>query len=198
MTAGRTVIGNSRDWCTPLKYVRAVKQVLGTISLDPCSNQWSQVGAEIEWRLPEADGLRAEWNYPTIYVNPPYGSDQERGTRIIDWLRKCSEANEHFGADVIALVPIAANTKHWKLYVWPTASAVCFLYDTRLRFLVNGRDDGKGAPMACAAIYWGCNKRLFAAVFKEHGAVVDLAGIALPGQVRQPTLSFAEPMRQFG
>jgi hypothetical protein len=161
---------------------------LGEIDLDPCSNQWSKVAAKTEWKLPESDGLHHKWNFPTIYVNPPYGSDQERGTRIIHWLHKCSEAHEEFGSEVIALVPIAANTLHWKRYVWPTAASICFLYDTRLRFLVEGRDDGKGAPMACAAIYWGKNKAKFAQVFRQHGAVVDLSNIALPLEDRQPTL----------
>jgi hypothetical protein len=188
MTAGRTVIGNSRDWCTPQKYVDAVREVLGEVALDPCSNAWSIVKAKTEWKLPDNDGLIPDWNYRTIYVNPPYGSDQERGTRIIDWLRKCSGAHEQFGSEVIALVPIAANTKHWKLYVWPTAASVCFLYDTRLRFLVDGRDDGKGAPMACAAIYWGRDKAKFAKVFYRHGAVVDLHNIALPTSAKQPKL----------
>lgn len=198
MTAGRTVIGNSRDWCTPPKYVKAVKDVLGTVALDPCSNKWSQVNAEVEFRLPEADGLREIWDHPTIYVNPPYGSDVERGTKIIDWLKKCADAHQDYGSEVIALVPIAANTKHWKLYVWPKASAICFLYDTRLRFLVNGKDDGKGAPMACAAIYWGSHKERFAEVFKAHGAVVDLHGVAVPTEARQPALKLISPARRYG
>ena len=196
MTAGRTVIGNSRDWCTPVKYVKAVKQMLGEIHLDPCSNRWSAVEAKTEWRLPDADGLRQEWNYPTIYVNPPYGSDQTRGTKIIDWLRKCSEAHTELGSEVIALVPIAANTKHWKLYVWPTAASICFLYDTRVRFLVEGRDDGKGSPMACAIVYWGNDKAKFASIFRQHGAVVDLAGIALPHEGRQPSLELVHYVRR--
>lgn len=196
MTAGRTVIGNSRDWCTPHKYVDAVREVLGEIHLDPCSNQWSIVGAKHEWRLPDIDGLKPDWDFPTIYVNPPYGSDPARGTKIIDWLQKCSEANDEYGSEVIALVPIAANTKHWKLYVWPTATAVCFLYDTRVKFLVEGRDDGKGSPMACAVVYWGAKKAAFTDAFRQHGAVVDLRDIALPEQAVQPKLQLVEKARK--
>lgn len=180
MTAGRTAIGNSLDWCTPIKYVESVRKVLGKIALDPCSNACSQVDAEVELKLPKDDGLHTKWDYETIYVNPPYGSDKARGTRIIDWLRKCAEANDEFGAEVIALVPVAGNTKHWKEYVWPKAASVCFLYDTRLKFLVNGKDDGKGAPMACSAVYWGQNTSKFASVFREHGAVVSLSNVSLP------------------
>lgn len=175
MTAGRTVNSQSSDWCTPQKYVEAIKRVFGgQVALDPCSNGWSIVAADTEWCLPERDGLRAEWDFPTIYVNPPYGADRQRRTTIKQWLRKCAHAFTEHRAEVLALVPVAANTSHWKEYVWGRASAVCFLYDTRLRFLVKGKDRGKGAPMACAMIYWGKNFKRFADVFIEFGAVVDL------------------------
>ena len=38
----------------------------------------------------------------------------------------------------------------------------------------NGKSGGKGAPMACAAIYWGNNYAKFYEVFINHGAVVDI------------------------
>lgn len=178
MTAGRTVNSQSVNWCTPPKYVDAVRKVLGgSISLDPCSNEWSIVKADVEYRLPEHDGLKESWEFPTIYVNPPYGSDKERGTTIKDWLYKCAYAHKHYGSNVLALVPVATNTRHWKDFVWGQATAVCFLYDTRLRFLVEGKDEGKGAPMACAMIYWNENMETFLDVFEEFGAVVDIRSL---------------------
>ena len=174
MTAGRKVVGQSRDWGTPKKYVDAVKEVFGgTIHLDPCSNRYSIVGARIEYSLPEHDGLRQTWNFPTIYVNPPYGIDHAHGTTIKNWLRKCEEAHRLYQSEVLALVPVATNTGHWKKYVFGKATAVCFLYDTRLRFLVKGRDEGKGAPMSCAMIYWGTNFERFSEVFMRFGAVMN-------------------------
>ena len=176
MTAGRTVNSQNKDWATPLKYVRAVKEVFGgKIKLDPCSNEYSIVDAGVEFMLPENDGLKKEWNYSTIYVNPPYGSDRKKGTTIKNWLAKCALAHKKFNSEVLALVPVATNTGHWKQSVFGHAKAVCFLYDTRLRFLENGLDIGKGAPMACAMIYWGENYEKFYNVFINHGAVVDLS-----------------------
>lgn len=175
MTAGRSVVSISQTWCTPPKYVLAVREVFGgTIALDPCSNPHSIVHAKIEYQLPSQDGLRGSWDSPTIYVNPPYGADRERGTTIKDWLRRCVRAHEEHGSEVLALVPVATNTKHWKDYVWGAADAVAFLYDTRLRFLVDGKDEGKGAPMSCAMVYWGKHFSRFEEVFLPHGAVVDL------------------------
>jgi len=178
MTAGRTVIGKSKDWGTPKKYVDAVRQCFGgIIGLDPCSNRFSIVNAETEYLLPTHDGLKEPWKAATIYVNPPYGLDSQRGRTIKDWLRKCEEAYRVNGAEVIALVPVATNTGHWKKYIFGRATAVCFLYDTRLRFLENGEDSGKGAPMSCAMVYWGRDIGRFSDVFMPFGAVLNLENL---------------------
>jgi hypothetical protein len=176
MTAGRQNHSSlSQHWCTPHKYVRALTEFFeGRPELDPCSNQHSLVRARVEYLPEREDGLHERWNFRTIYVNPPYGADRQRRTTIKNWLRKCTEAHREFGSEVLALVPVATNTRHWKLYVWSAATAVAFLYDTRLRFLVAGHDAGKGAPMSCAMVYWGAKWDRFYEVFLPFGAVVDL------------------------
>jgi len=178
MTAGRTINSKSIHWCTPLKYINAVKKVFNNkISLDPCSNEWSVVRADVEYKLPNYDGLLESWDYSTIFVNPPYGLDKERKTRIKDWLKRCCFANQNHNSEVIALVPVATNTSHWKEYIWGKASSICFLEDTRLKFLINGEDTGTGAPMACAMIYWNKNIDNFTKVFNKFGAVVNIQAL---------------------
>lgn len=174
MTAGRSVNSLSQNWGTPRKYVDAVKEVFGgEIELDPCSNDFSIVAAKIEYRLPHNDGLVESWNYETIFVNPPYGSETGSGRSIKNWIAHCAHASVEYGSEVLALIPVAVNTAHWKQYVFGRAAGICFFYDTRLRFLENGKDVGKGAPMACAMIYWGRHFERFYNVFIRHGAVVD-------------------------
>jgi hypothetical protein len=178
MSAGRTVNSQNQSWGTPLKYVNAVKIFFGgEISLDPCSNEYSIVKAQTEFLLPKTDGLREDWNFPTIYVNPPYGADRERGTTIKNWLAKCAISHRDNHSEILALVPVATNTGHWKQSVFGQARAICFLYDTRLKFLENGQDTGKGAPMSCAMIYWGINYERFYETFIEYGAVVDIGSL---------------------
>jgi hypothetical protein len=178
MSAGRTVNSKSQSWGTPPKYVNVIRQFFGgIISLDPCSNEYSIVNAETEFMLPQHDGLKEEWNYPTIYVNPPYGADRKRGTTIKNWLAKCALSHQKYGSEILALVPVATNTGHWKQSVFGQARAICFLYDTRLKFLENGLDVGKGAPMACAMVYWGQEYNKFYDLFIEYGAVVDISNL---------------------
>jgi hypothetical protein len=155
MSAGRSVNSQSQHWCTPPKYVDAVRMKYdGEIDLDPCSNEYSIVCAKTEFKLPEVDGLAQDWNYQKIYINPPYGADRTRGTTIKDWLRKAASAYNKYHSQVLALIPVATNTAHWKHYVFGQAAAICFLYDTRLKFLIDGSLDNKGAPMSCCMVYW--------------------------------------------
>jgi len=178
MTAGRKVNTLSQSWCTPPKYIVAIKSFWnGEIELDPCSNDYSMVGANTELKLPETDGLMSEWNYRTIYVNPPYGTDRCRRTTIKNWLAKCTYSHERYNAEVIALIPVATNTSHWKKYIFGAADAICFLADTRLRFYVDGVEHLKGAPMACCLVYWGDNVKGFIEHFTQYGATIDISAL---------------------
>ncbi|MDR2448008.1 MAG: phage N-6-adenine-methyltransferase [Treponema sp.] len=154
MSAGRKVNSLSQHWRTPRKYVNAVKKMFDdTIELYPCSNKFSIVNARVEYTLPENDGLLREWSFRTIYANPPYGADRIRGTTIKNWLRKRAESHKKRNLEILALIPVATNTAHWKHYILGEATATCFLYDTRLKFIIDGDDENKGAPTACCMAY---------------------------------------------
>lgn len=175
MTAGRQVISQSQSWCTPSKYVLAINEFYGgRVELDPCSNINSIVNAKTEYMLPDKDGLKNSWNFKSIYVNPPYGRAKNSEYSIYDWLEKCSFAHYEYGSEVIALIPVATNTSHWKDFIFGKACAVNFLADTRLKFLVDGKEDNKGAPMACCLVYWGKNLSYFQQVFGKFGATVPV------------------------
>ena len=175
MTAGRT---NSKqgsvDWCTPPKYVTPINIFFeNQIDLDPCSNNYSLINADKKILLPD-DGLLIEWKYHKIFVNPPYGADRVRRTSIKTWISKCESAHRVYNSEVIALIPVATNTRHWKDFIFGKAAGICFLYDTRLHFWINGKIDAKGAPMSCAMVYWGKNINKFIEVFTAYGAALDV------------------------
>lgn len=172
-------MSTAKDWCTPPQIIHSVRNVFnGPVALDPCANEHSLVHADKEYHLPDHDGLVESWDSPTIYVNPPYGSDKARGTRIAHWFAKIAAAADD-GSEVIALVPVATNTRHWKRYVYPVATAICFLDVPRLRFYINGVEDPKGAPMSCAVLYYGTNLTTFAEEFSLHGVVIPLKDTVL-------------------
>jgi hypothetical protein len=56
MSAGRNIISKNKSWNTPPKYIKLIEEFLGKIELDPCSNEFSMVNANIKYILP-TDGL---------------------------------------------------------------------------------------------------------------------------------------------
>lgn len=154
MSAGRNNISNKKDWCTPPYYANLVGHFFDCkIDLDPCSNAHSLIEAKEKILLPN-DGLLADWNNKNIFINPPYGRDKERGTTIYDWIEKASNAEN---SDILMLIPVATNTSHFKDLIFKKFDYICFLDDTRLKFYNQGKEDKKGAPMACCMVYKSSN-----------------------------------------
>lgn len=171
MTAGRENTINKQDWLTPEYLLEKVREVFeGQIYLDPCGNSLSKVGAKITF-YESQNGLTEEWNYPTIFVNPPYGRAENK-TSIKNWIRKCEESYRKYGNQIIALVPVATNTSHWKNYVFQSCKAIGFIKEPRIKFLTCNENLNKGAPMACAFIYWGTYPDLFSDVMSGITNVV--------------------------
>lgn len=164
MTAGRKSSVNKTDWNTPPKILSKILNFWKYIDLDPCSNEYSLVNANTKFFL-EDDGLCQDWNkYSTIFINPPYG----RG--IYSWIYKASLTN----SEIIMLIPVATNTKHFKELVFNKFNNICFLSDTRLKFYNQGKEDKKGAPMACCLIYKGTQSKQFKSVFESLGKTISL------------------------
>ena len=68
---------------------------------------------------------------------------------------------------------MATNTRHWKI-IFENANHICFLKVPRLKFGIEGNFNNKGAPMACALVYFGQNTDKFKEIFKEVGFIIDL------------------------
>jgi hypothetical protein len=169
LSAGRKNSDNKKDWNTPPKYIIPIKELLGEIELDPCSNEYSIVNPKTEFSLP-TDGLKQNWgDYKTIFVNPPYGRDLLKKTTIKDWLEKINKTHKKYNNEILTLIPVATNTSHFKEIIFKEAKGICFLSDTRLKFFYKGKQSPKGAPMSCCMVYWGENYSKFENIFKEFG-----------------------------
>lgn len=111
MTAGRNSVSENKDYCTPPKYAELIHKFFNNnIYLDPCSNKYSIINTIVKYIELEKDGLNETWNYPTIFVNPPYG--RYKNTFIKDWIYKCHNTYINHGSEIIALIPVATNTSY--------------------------------------------------------------------------------------
>lgn len=96
--------------CTP-PIVFEWLSFLGRLALDPCSNERSIVPAAISLRLPESDGLTADWlelvraaGGGWVFVNPPFGA------HLPAWVAKCA-AEAARGVEIVMLVPARTETQ---------------------------------------------------------------------------------------
>lgn len=169
MSAGRNNISIVKEYNTPPKYVDLINKFFGySIDLDPCSNEYSTIAAKIRYILPQ-DGLKESWEFNKIFVNPPYGRQKESKTSIYNWIYKGKLANEWYNSEILYLIPVATNTKHFKDIIFKYFNGICFLADTRLKFYYKGQELIKGAPMSCCFTYIGNNYDKFKDTFEESG-----------------------------
>lgn len=173
MSAGRKIVSKNKSWNTPPKYIKLIEEFLGVIELDPCSNEYSMINAVNKYILP-TDGLKESWNFKTIFVNPPYGKSPETKTSIYNWIEKGLDANTKFDSEILYLIPVATNTKHFKDIIFKKACGICFLEDTRLKFWNEGVEDKMGAPMSCMFVYFGKDYNKFTKIFSNSGKCFEI------------------------
>ena len=175
MSAGRKNNNKNKDWNTPPKYAELIKNFFNNnINLDPCFNIYSLIPAEVKFTLPCKNGLTEEWNHKNIFVNPPYGRNSESKTSIYSWLEKGLISNQKYKSEILYLIPVACNTKHFKNIIFKYFTGICFLFDTRLKFWYEGKEMTKGAPMACCIVYIGKDYKKFKEVFQNSGACFEI------------------------
>ena len=151
--------GNN-EWYTPADYIEAAREVMGSIDIDPASNDIAQetVKAAVYYTA-ETNGLDKEWR-GNVWMNPPYASDLigKFIDKLVGELPNIEQA--------IVLVNNATETE-WFGKLISRANAVCFPR-SRVKFYM---PDGKtGAPLqGQAVIYFGAHKERFAEVFSGKG-----------------------------
>lgn len=84
---------DSVEWYTPPDIIERVKQVLGTIHIDPASNDKAQQWINARTYYTEKDnGLKRTWQ-GNLWLNPPYGSKNQKKQNygITAWCHKAIE-----------------------------------------------------------------------------------------------------------
>jgi len=151
------------EWYTPPDILELVTRVLGTISLDPCSNSHDAPNVPAARHFTrEDDGLAQSWQTDTLFMNPPYGSE------IGAWVEKL--AGEYEARQVraaIALLPARTDTAWFRrLRDYPR----CFVAG-RLKFVSPDSGEVNPAPFPSMLVYLGPAPERFAQVFAAIGDI---------------------------
>src|SRR5215472_6919455 len=88
-------------WLTPAYILEPIRQLLGGIELDPCTEPDNPIEAD-RFYTPPQDGAVLPWDARSVFVNPPYGEARERWVEraIIEGRRR----------KVVLLIPAATDT----------------------------------------------------------------------------------------
>jgi phage N-6-adenine-methyltransferase len=107
MSDGMQFVQKSKKdvWITPPKIIDPLQRFYG-IDLDPCAGKKAN-HARRNYRLPAVDGLNADWDAETVFVNPPFSQKEK-------WLDKAIEEYETGRADrILFLTPDSTDVKSW-------------------------------------------------------------------------------------
>mgnify|MGYP000169722094 CR=1 FL=1 len=125
---------------TPPYALEPVRELLGGIGLDPCTEPDNPTRADKWYSLP-ADGCALPWDAPTVWCNPPYGPFAAK------WLERCADHG-----NAVAFVFARTETAMFQDHVWPKADAMLFLRGrVQFRLPGGGRSGPAGAPSVLIA-----------------------------------------------
>lgn len=118
---------------TPQYVLDPVRDLLGGIGLDPCTEPDNPTRAGKWYSLPD-DGCALPWDAQTVWCNPPYGAARDR------WVDRCIA--EGANRKVVLLIPAHTETRTFQRALKACTSVL--LVRSRLRFGVlseNGRQE---------------------------------------------------------
>lgn len=156
---------------TPLKYIISVKEVLGTIDLDPfsCEKANKRIKA-VHFLNKEINAFTRNW-YGKIFANPPYSRGHlSKVSQYLTTQWVISNVKE-----AIYLVPNSTE-QSWFQHLLTHDFPVC-LTDHRIAF-INGLTERsiieENPENGSAFFYLGKNPMKFYEVFKKWGAIVNI------------------------
>jgi phage N-6-adenine-methyltransferase len=109
-------------WATPQDFFDKLNEEFH-FELDVCA---TKENAKCDrWFGQDIDGLKQNWNYERVWMNPPYGRE------IGKWVKKASEA---MGGVVVCLLPARTDTRYFHNYIYKNPRAEIRFLKGRLKF----------------------------------------------------------------
>lgn len=129
-------------WLTPGYVLEPIRELLGGIGLDPCTEPDNPTDAVKFYALPQ-DGASLSWDADSVFCNPPYGEAKDR------WVERCIE--EGCLRKVVLLIPSHTETRISQRALH-AATSVLFV-KARLRFGTPRSNGRQEAASHGSAIY---------------------------------------------
>jgi hypothetical protein len=127
---------------TPGYVLEPIRELLGGIGLDPCTEADNPTQASVFY-CPPADGCELAWDATTVFCNPPYGEVKDR------WVDRCIVEGRR--RSVVLLIPAHPETRIFQRAL-RVCSSVVFV-KARLRFGVLRENRRQEAASHGSAIF---------------------------------------------
>jgi phage N-6-adenine-methyltransferase len=150
---------------TPARIIEAVRKAMGSIDLDPASNEGAQeIVQAAEWYGVADDGLSREWS-GNVFLNPPF-----EHAVIKQFINKlCDEYLADNVEQAVLLTNNSTDTKWWRRAA-EVSAGVCFTLG-RINFYKADGEITQPTNGQCL-IYFGDNLDRFAEAFAEIGFIM--------------------------
>jgi len=151
------------EWYTPEKYIKMVRNVMGSIDLDPATSEEANktVGARVI-KTKDIDGLQALW-CGNVWINPPYCMPEVQSFAY----KLIKSIHSEDVKQAIFLSNNSTDTKWWQK-LFKECKSVCF---TRGRISFYGEDSNSMPLRGQTFFYFGKDSRKFDEVFSEIGII---------------------------
>jgi phage N-6-adenine-methyltransferase len=169
----------SYEWYTPARYITLVREVLGTIALDPASCEMANQVIQADWYYDrQTAGLKQSWEAETVFLNPPYCKTGSVSNQEL-WTRKLVVEYEAGHVKEAILLVNAATETLWfqRLYQYP----ICFVKG-RIQF-TSPQGSKNSSTVGSAFVYFGTNTEQFIRVFQSIGTIVRCV-LSVEGKTR--------------
>ena len=182
--------GKSNEWYTPAKYVEAAREVMGGIDLDPASCEMANRIVKASRYYTETDnGLIQNWACTSMWLNPPYGRDNDEnatinkgrrlgGGKSIASLFVGKLVHEYHVSHIrqaILLVTTDTDAK-WFQPLWQFP--ICFA-DHRVLFIRPGMPT-QGQFFGTSFVYLGPSESAFIETFSQFGRIAKAVDVPKP------------------
>lgn len=105
---------------TPSYVLEPLREALGGIGLDPCTDPDNPTHADRFYHLP-MDGCALSWDASSVFCNPPYGEARDR------WVDRCIVEGKF--RKVVLLIPAHTETKTFQRALLACDSVLFFVPD---------------------------------------------------------------------
>lgn len=155
----------NNEWGTPSNYIESARKVMGSIDVDPASNDTAQeVVCAQYYYTKQNSGLDVYWG-GRVWLNPPYG----RGEAEPFVLKLVSQYRQRITTQAIILTNNVSDTIWWSSTIGKVCTAICQL-DHRIAFInpQTGKPE-RGNDRNQLIAYIGDNVGGFIEEFSQYG-----------------------------